>query len=88
MHVSVAAVSKALKKQERAIGVELFARDSRNVRLTPVGEQLRDDLRQLHQGLTQSLERARLAALRARGASKEHARREVNRDMPFSGAAA
>ncbi|MEU4548070.1 LysR family transcriptional regulator [Nonomuraea dietziae] len=62
LHVSVAAVSKALKKQERAIGVELFARDSRNVRLTPVGEQLRDDLRQLHQGLTQSLERARLAA--------------------------
>ncbi|MFI7702853.1 LysR family transcriptional regulator [Nonomuraea sp. NPDC049480] len=62
LHVSVAAVSKALKKQERVIGVELFARDSRNVRLTPVGEQLRDDLRQLHQGLTQSLERARLAA--------------------------
>ncbi|MEV6029670.1 LysR family transcriptional regulator [Nonomuraea sp. NPDC052116] len=61
LHVSVAAVSKALKKQERAIGVALFARDSRNVRLTPVGEQLRDDLRQLHQGLTQSLERARLA---------------------------
>ncbi|WP_336207156.1 LysR family transcriptional regulator [Nonomuraea sp. LPB2021202275-12-8] len=61
LHVSVAAVSKALKKQERAIGVELFARDSRNVRLTPVGEQLRDDLRQVHQRLTQSLERARLA---------------------------
>ncbi len=62
LHVSVAAVSKAIKKQERAIGTELFARDSRNVRLTPVGEQLRDDLRGLHQGLTQSLERARLAA--------------------------
>ncbi|MFC4010698.1 LysR family transcriptional regulator [Nonomuraea purpurea] len=62
LHVSVAAVSKAIKKQERAIGVELFARDSRNVQLTPVGEQLRDDLRQLHQGLSQSLERARLAA--------------------------
>jgi DNA-binding transcriptional LysR family regulator len=62
LHVSVAAVSKAIKKQERAIGGELFARDSRNVRLTPVGEQLRDDLRQVHQGLTQSLERARLAA--------------------------
>jgi DNA-binding transcriptional LysR family regulator len=62
LHVSVAAVSKALKKQERAIGVELFARNSRNVRLTPVGEQLRDDLRGLYQGLTRSLERARLAA--------------------------
>ncbi|MGW0806230.1 LysR family transcriptional regulator [Nonomuraea sp. NPDC002799] len=61
MHISVAAVSKALKKQERAIGFELFARDSRNVRLTPVGEQLRDDLRHVYQELTQSLERARLA---------------------------
>ncbi|WP_043623650.1 LysR family transcriptional regulator [Nonomuraea candida] len=62
LHVSVAAVSKALKKQERAVGAELFARNSRNVRLTPVGERLRDDLRHLYQGLTQSLERARLAA--------------------------
>lgn len=62
LHVSVARVSQAIKKQERAIGAELFVRDSRNVRLTPLGEQLRDDLRGLHQGLTQSLERARLAA--------------------------
>ncbi|MER5645280.1 LysR family transcriptional regulator [Streptosporangium sp. NPDC002524] len=62
LHVSVARVSQAIKKQERAIGVELFVRNSRNVRLTQVGEQLRDDLRQLHSGLTRSLERARLAA--------------------------
>ncbi|GAA3150506.1 LysR family transcriptional regulator [Planomonospora alba] len=62
LHVSVARVSQAIKKQERAIGAELFARNSRNVRLTPLGEQLRDDLRRLHQGLTESLERARLAA--------------------------
>ncbi|WP_433348227.1 LysR family transcriptional regulator [Microtetraspora malaysiensis] len=62
LHVSAARVSQAIKKQERAIGAELFARDSRNVRLTPLGEQLRDDLRVLHQGLAQTLERARLAA--------------------------
>jgi DNA-binding transcriptional LysR family regulator len=62
LHVSVARVSQAIKKQERAIGAELFARDSRNVRLTPLGEQLRDDLSLLHRELTQSLERARLAA--------------------------
>ncbi|MEW9533376.1 LysR family transcriptional regulator [Microbispora sp. NPDC049125] len=62
LHLSVARVSQAIKKQERLIGVELFMRNSRNVRLTPVGEQLRDDLRELHSGLTQSLERARLAA--------------------------
>lgn len=62
LHVSVARVSQAIKKQERAIGAELFARNSHSVRLTRLGEQLRDDLRQLHQGLTHSLERARLAA--------------------------
>ncbi|KJY41192.1 LysR family transcriptional regulator [Streptomyces sp. NRRL B-1568] len=62
LHVSVARVSQAIKKQERSIGAELFARDSRNVRLTPLGEALRDDLRLVHLGLTQSLERARLAA--------------------------
>lgn len=62
LHVSVARVSQAIKKQERAIGAELFARNSHRVRLTPLGEQLRDDLRQVHQGLTQTLERARLAA--------------------------
>ncbi|GGL56301.1 LysR family transcriptional regulator [Planomonospora parontospora subsp. antibiotica] len=62
LHVSVARVSQAIKKQERAIGAELFARNSRSVRLTPLGEQLRDDLRQVYQGLTQTLDRARLAA--------------------------
>jgi DNA-binding transcriptional LysR family regulator len=62
LHVSVARVSQAIKKQERAIGAELFARNSHSVRLTQLGEQLRDDLRPLHQGLAQTLERARLAA--------------------------
>lgn len=36
--------------------------NSRTVRLTRLGEQLRDDLRELHRGLTQTMERARLAA--------------------------
>ncbi|NUP42381.1 MAG: LysR family transcriptional regulator [Streptomyces sp.] len=62
LHVSVARVSQAIKKQERTIGAELFARNSHGVRLTPLGEQLRDDLRPLRQGLAQTMERARLAA--------------------------
>ncbi|MGW0806677.1 LysR family transcriptional regulator [Nonomuraea sp. NPDC002799] len=62
LHVSVARVSQAIKKQERAIGAELFARNSHSVRLTHLGEQLRDDLRHLHDGLSQTMERARLAA--------------------------
>lgn len=62
LHVSAARVSQAIKKQERAIGAQLFARDSRNVRLTPSGEQLRRDLAPIYQGLRDSVERARLAA--------------------------
>ncbi|MFF3556114.1 LysR family transcriptional regulator [Streptomyces tsukubensis] len=62
LYVSTARVSQAIKQQERSIGAELFHRDSRNVRLTPVGEQLRADLLPVHRGLRESLERARLAA--------------------------
>jgi DNA-binding transcriptional LysR family regulator len=45
LHISQARVSQAIKKQERRIGGALFERTSRHVRLTPLGEQLRDDLR-------------------------------------------
>jgi len=62
LHVSVARVSQAIKKQERSIGAELFLRDSRNVQLTPAGAQLRMDLAPIYRGLQESLERARLAA--------------------------
>lgn len=62
LHVSVARVSQAIKKQERSIGAELFLRDSRNVQLTPAGAQLRMDLAPIYRGLQESLERAKLAA--------------------------
>ncbi|MEV1169904.1 LysR family transcriptional regulator [Nonomuraea sp. NPDC049784] len=62
LHVSVAAVSKAIKKQERSIGTELFARNSRAVMLTPAGQRLRDDLRPIYQRIHESLGRARSAA--------------------------
>ncbi|QTI50198.1 HTH-type transcriptional regulator CynR [Streptomyces nojiriensis] len=62
LHVSQARVSQAIKKQERRIGAELFARTSRTVRLTEVGRQFRDDLQPVYAGLHESLERARLAA--------------------------
>ncbi|GHI82872.1 LysR family transcriptional regulator [Streptomyces xanthophaeus] len=62
LHVSAARVSQAIKKQERSIGAELFERTSRHVRLTPVGEQLRDDLRPVFQSLKASVDRARLTA--------------------------
>jgi len=45
LHVSQARVSQAIRAQERRIGAPLFDRSSRVVRLTPLGEQLRGDLR-------------------------------------------
>ncbi|AYF72816.1 LysR family transcriptional regulator [Nocardia yunnanensis] len=62
LHVSTARVSQAIKKQERAVGADLFERTSRSVRLTVVGEQLRRDLRPLFHGMHESMQRARLAA--------------------------
>ncbi|QMW68396.1 LysR family transcriptional regulator [Mumia sp. ZJ1417] len=46
LNVSQARVSQAIAKQERRMGTVLFERTSRQVRLTPVGARLRDDLRQ------------------------------------------
>ncbi|MGW2092251.1 LysR family transcriptional regulator [Promicromonospora sukumoe] len=62
LHLSQARVSQTIKKHERSIGALLFHRTSRVVRLTPIGEQLRDDLRPLLQAITDSTERARTAA--------------------------
>ncbi|WP_433250075.1 LysR family transcriptional regulator [Streptosporangium sp. CA-135522] len=63
LHVSQARVSQAISQQERRIGSALFDRSNRRqIRLTPVGRQLRDDLRPVYAGLRDSLERARLAS--------------------------
>ncbi|WIM97892.1 LysR family transcriptional regulator [Actinoplanes oblitus] len=44
LHVSQARVSQSIKQQERRIGGALFERTSRSVRLTPLGEGLRERL--------------------------------------------
>lgn len=63
LHVSQARVSQAIKAQERRIGGMLFERTSRAVTLTPLGAQLRDDLRAgydaIHKGVAQATESAR-----------------------------
>ncbi|MFG6201202.1 LysR family transcriptional regulator [Nonomuraea sp. JJY05] len=59
--LSPARVTQAIQKQERQIGAPLFERNNRTVRLTPVGQQLRDDLRPVYAGLKDSVQRARLA---------------------------
>ncbi|MCC9311861.1 LysR family transcriptional regulator [Kitasatospora sp. RB6PN24] len=63
LHVSQARVSQAIALQERRLGGLLFDRSNRRqIRLTPLGRQLRNDLRPVHDGLRAGLERARMAA--------------------------
>ncbi|MGI5166625.1 LysR family transcriptional regulator [Spirillospora sp. CA-253888] len=63
LHVSQARISQAIGRQERRLGGLLFDRSNRRqVRLTPLGRQLRDDLRPVYAGLRDTLERARQAA--------------------------
>lgn len=63
LYVSQARVSQAISQQERRIGTPLFDRSNRRqVRLTPVGQQLRADLLPVYEGLRESLERARMAS--------------------------
>jgi DNA-binding transcriptional LysR family regulator len=63
LHVTQARVSQAIKQQERRIGGLLFDRSTRRtVHLTPLGTQLRDDLRPVYADLLDSVERARRAA--------------------------
>lgn len=62
LHVSQARVSQAIKAQERRIGGTLFERTSRAVTLTPLGEQLREDLGAGYDAIQQGVARATAAA--------------------------
>jgi DNA-binding transcriptional LysR family regulator len=62
LHVSQARVSQAIKAQERRIGAALFERSSRAVTLTPLGEQLRDDLQTGYAAIRTGVVRATEAA--------------------------
>lgn len=62
LHISPPRVSQAIAKQERRIGAPLFERTSRKVTLTPLGEQLRDDLRAGYRRILEGVESARDSA--------------------------
>ncbi|MEU9603196.1 LysR family transcriptional regulator [Streptomyces sp. NPDC048057] len=62
LHIAQASVSQSIAKQERSIGGKLFERTSRTVRLTALGQQLREDLLPIPDALRRSLDRASLAA--------------------------
>ncbi|MGH8877399.1 MAG: LysR family transcriptional regulator [Stackebrandtia sp.] len=63
LRLTQARVSQVIKKMERRVGAGLFDRSSRHVALTPLGEQLRDDLaigyRLIRQGVDAAAEVAR-----------------------------
>jgi DNA-binding transcriptional LysR family regulator len=62
LHVSQARVSQSIKQQERRIGGALFERTSRSVRLTPLGERLRDRLRAGYDEIMAGIEEAAASA--------------------------
>lgn len=51
-------VSQTIKKLERRIGAPLFERTSRRVALTPIGQQLRDDLLPAYEQIQRAIARA------------------------------
>ena len=55
-------VSRLVSALERRVGGALFERTSRRVRLTPLGEQLRDQLQPAYKDLTAALDGARATA--------------------------
>lgn len=61
MRVTPARISQTIKKQERAIGAELFKRTSRSVQLTPTGMVLRDGLAVGYQQIKEALAAAAAA---------------------------
>jgi len=63
LHLSQARVSQIVAQHERQIGGRLFDRSNRrDVRLTPLGTSLRDDLEPVYGDLRESLRRAQRAA--------------------------
>ncbi|MFE9788504.1 LysR family transcriptional regulator [Nocardia salmonicida] len=61
LRVSTAHISKTIKALERQVGVPLFERTSRKVALTPVGCQLREELRPAYEQVQRSVRNAKLA---------------------------
>ncbi|WP_327010191.1 LysR family transcriptional regulator [Dactylosporangium sp. NBC_01737] len=62
LHVSQARVSQSIKQQERRIGGALFERTSRSVRLTPLGERLRNRLDAGYREIMAGIDEAAAAA--------------------------
>lgn len=62
LHLTPARVSQIVKQAEQQVGGALFERTSRRVSLTPLGEQLRDELAGTYVAIQDAFERARRSA--------------------------
>ncbi|WP_280248465.1 LysR family transcriptional regulator [Nocardia abscessus] len=60
LHVTTSRISQTIRKLERRIGAPLFERNSRTVTLTPLGKQLRDELRPAYDQIAASVTAASL----------------------------
>jgi DNA-binding transcriptional LysR family regulator len=67
LHVSQPRVSRLIASLERQVGGRLFERTSRKVTLTPLGEQLRDELGAAYTQMLAALDHARRTARRQPG---------------------
>ncbi|MFI6688325.1 LysR family transcriptional regulator [Streptomyces sp. NPDC050485] len=67
LHVSPGRVSQTIKALERRIGGALFERSSRRVVLTPIGQQLCDELLPAHQQIQRAVANAMAACTDVRG---------------------
>ncbi len=61
LNIAQSALSRRIKSLEDYVGVELFERRTRGVRLSSVGRQFFEDTRQLYREFQFSVERARRA---------------------------
>ena len=66
LYMTQPALSRQIQSLEAEIGVRLFDRDWNGARLTPAGQQFRDDARQMLELFAAARRRARQAARRAR----------------------
>src|SRR5580704_10267396 len=62
LYMTQPALSRQIRSLEAEIGVRLFDRDQRGARLTPAGEQFRDDAKRLLELFVAARHRARQAA--------------------------
>lgn len=67
LHVSQPALSQTIRQLERGTGLQLLARTTRRVELTPEGEEVRDDALSVLARFDELMERARAAAAGLRG---------------------